>query len=247
MASSTHDEIGRPHEPLQVLYRDEAVVAVVKPAGIPVHRTRGTGKQRPLLQMLRDQLGQWVYPVHRLDQPTSGAIVFALSSLAAQRLSQAFRNHDVEKEYLAVVRGYAPDAGRIDHPVSDPDTGKAHPAVTRFRRLETVELPAPVGRYPTARYSLVSLIPFTGRRHQLRRHMRHIAHPVIGDTAYGDGRHNRFFRNTLHIHRLMLAATRLRFLHPVSGARIAVTAPLDAAFQTILLRFDWQGQNGAPP
>lgn len=224
---------------LPVLFRDPHVVVVDKPPGIPVHRTRGAGDKRPLLQRLRDQLGQWIYPVHRLDQPTSGVIVFALSPEAARTMSQAFRRHEVEKEYVAVVRGWPAAAGDIAHPVTDASRGRSYAAATRYRRLATATLPYPVGPYASARYALVLLRPLTGRRHQLRRHMCHISHPIVGDTAYGDGRHNRFFRERIGVRRLMLAATRLSFVHPATGRRLTVCAPPDSAFRQALQRLGW--------
>ena len=121
-------------------------------------------------------------------------------------------------------------------------------AVTAYRRLATVEMPVAVGRYATARYSLLRIVPRTGRKHQIRRHMKHIFHPVIGDTSYGDGRHNQFFREQLGSRRLLLAATGLGWQHPHTGRRVSVSAPLDADFQKLVRRLDWErhfGPDGA--
>jgi len=227
-------------EPLPLLYRDTHVVAVNKPSGLAVHRSKDTGRAPVLLQQLRDQLQQWVYPVHRLDRPTSGVIVFGLSPAAARQLSMQFRLHEVEKTYIAVVRGYTETEGTIDHSITDKEKHTARASVTDYRRLSTFEVPVAVGRYQTARYSLVEVRPRTGRRHQIRRHFCHISHPVIGDTMYGDGRHNRMFRHRLHARRLMLMAVRLTVRHPETGDRLALHAPPDADFQAVFRHFGWQ-------
>jgi tRNA pseudouridine65 synthase len=239
--------------PLELLYRDDTLVAVNKPAGLQVHRSRGsevTAAGRYLLQRLRDQLGRWVFPLHRLDRPTSGVILFALDGDTARRVAAQFRRGEVEKHYLAVVRGYAPDAGRIDHPLKRltsrgrgrPAAGVPQTAVTDYRCLAKVELPFAVAPYPTSRYSLVGLAPKTGRRHQLRRHLKHIAHPIIGDTCYGKGAHNHLFRERLGIRGLLLTAVGLGLDHPLTGARILIEAPLPGRFRALLKRLGWDGE-----
>lgn len=192
---------------LTLLYQDEWLVAVNKPSGLLVHRSwLDKGETRFAMQMTRDLIGgRHVYPVHRLDRPTSGVLLFALDPVIARALTEAFTQRQVHKEYLALVRGWAPEQGVIDYPLkeqldkiadamSNPDR-PAQDAVTTFRRLHKVELPHAVSKkHPTSRYSLVRLFPKTGRKHQLRRHMDHLFHPIVGDTTHGDGRHNRFFR-----------------------------------------------------
>jgi tRNA pseudouridine65 synthase len=235
---------------LQVLYLDDWMVAVHKPSGLLVHRSLIDKREtRFALQQVRDQLGQRVYPVHRLDKPTSGVLLFALDPETARRLTAQFTAGEVSKTYCAVVRGYAPAAGEIDYPLrEEPDrmtdglaeADKApRQALTRYRRLARVELPNPVGRYQTARYSLIELSPRTGRRHQLRRHLKHIFHPIIGDTTHGDGRHNRFFRDRFGSRRLLLAATSMEFAHPHTGARLQIAAPLTDDFRRIIDEFGW--------
>lgn len=235
-------------ESLEILYRDEHLVAISKPAGLLVHRSPIDRREtRFALQILRDQLGQRVYPVHRLDKPTSGVLLFGLSSEAAHRTAEAFASRQVRKKYLAVVRGYSPEQGTIDYPLRDePDqrAAKAPPvearaALTDFRRLATVELPIAVGRYATSRYSLVEAQPLSGRRHQLRRHFKHLSHPIIGDTTHGNGQHNRFFRQQFDCLRLLLAATELSFIHPYSDLPLAVQAPLGEDFCTLLATLGW--------
>jgi len=235
---------------LEILYLDEVLVAVNKPAGMLVHRSAiDTRAEVFVLQLLRDQIGQWVYPVHRLDRPTSGVLLFALSAETAHRLAEAFARHEVEKHYLAVVRGFVDDSGCIDQPLkeskdrladrfsqADPE---AQPAITRYVRLATAELPRAVGPHATARYSLVRITPSTGRKHQIRRHFSHLSHPVIGDTEHGDRFHNRFFRDVLHCSRLLLAAIELTVIHPLRRQPLTITAPLDPAFLEILRQLNW--------
>lgn len=224
---------------IAILYQDEAIIAVHKPAGLPVHRSAYVGRRTVLLQKLRDQIGRRIYPVHRLDQPTSGVLLFAFHSEIAARLAATIQGNAMGKDYLAMTRGYTPLSGRIDHPIRPADGAPTQAAVTGYARLATTELPIAVRPFPSARYSLLHLKPVTGRMHQLRRHMAHIAHPIIGDTTYGDGHHNRAMRAHLDIHRLMLMAVRLRFPHPVSNESMTITAPPDDDFQRVCHRLDW--------
>ncbi|APG28381.1 pseudouridylate synthase [Syntrophotalea acetylenivorans] len=235
-------------EALEILYRDEHLVAVNKPAGLLVHRSPIDRREtRFALQIVRNQLGKRVYPVHRLDKPTSGVLLFGLSSEAAHRTAEAFAGRQVSKKYLAVLRGYSAEQGTIDYPLRDePDQRaskappvEARPSRTDFRRLATVELPIPVGRYPSSRYSLVEAQPLSGRRHQLRRHFKHLSHPIVGDTTHGNGDHNRFFRQQFDCHRLLLAAIELSFAHPYSGLPLTVQAPLADDFCSLLTSLGW--------
>lgn len=235
--------------PLVLLYRDERIALFNKPAGLLVHRSWiDPMETRFALQLARDLLGQRVYPVHRLDKPTSGLLLFALSPDDATQLTAAFTAGAVNKRYLAVVRGIPPESGLIDYPLleeqdkRDPhrQEGKApQEAVTAYRRLATTELPFAVGRYPTSRYALLEIAPQTGRRRQIRRHLKHIFHPLIGDVDYGEGRHNRFFREEFACHRLLLHAAELTFPHPEDGRLLTVTAPLDPVFTSVLARLGW--------
>lgn len=237
-------------EALDILYRDAWLVAVNKPAGLLVHRSWiDKNETRFALQIVRDQIGQYVYPVHRLDKPTSGVLLFALDADTARRIGETFETGRVRKEYLAVVRGYTDPHGRIDYPlkeIHDKMTDKkarkdkdAQDAVTIFERLATAELPYPVGRYATARYSLLRLLPETGRKHQLRRHMKHLLHPIVGDTKYGRTEHNNLFRETFACRRLLLAATGIEFPHPVTGESLRISASPGADFEALLHRFGW--------
>lgn len=239
------------HDDLTILYRDEHFVAVHKPSGLLVHRSDiDRHATQFALQMARNQLGQRVYPVHRLDKPTSGILLFALHSEAARKIMPLFQTHAVNKTYTAVVRGYTEASGVIDHPlredldkIADRKVNKAKPAqaaITQYQCLQTVELPYPVGRYASSRYALLSITPRTGRKHQIRRHLKHIFHPIIGDTTHGDGRHNAFFRQQYGCDRLLLAATELSFVHPYLGTSIAIEAPLEGIFATIVQQLGWR-------
>ncbi len=215
--------------PLTILYQDAHYVAIDKPPGLLVHRSRISQDRAFALQTLRDQLGRHVYPVHRLDRATSGVLLFALSAEAARRLVAEFERQAVDKEYLAVVRGWVEERGLIDHPVADDEgSGIAQAARTRYGCLARVELPFAVDRYPTSRYSLVSASPETGRRQQIRKHFKHLSHPLIGDTTHGNGRHNRFFREEFGVRRLLLMAHRLTFRQPISGEWVTISAAIDA-------------------
>lgn len=232
---------------LEILYRDEHVVAVNKPPGLLVHRTRIDAREtRFLLQILRDQIGRHVYPVHRLDKGTSGVVVFALHPDAARRMAAAFREERVRKTYLAVVRGYAPIHLVVDHALRDrrdsfaPRVVRVRNAITEVWCLACAEIPVAVGRYPTGRYSLVACRPRTGRKHQIRRHLKHLRHPVIGDANYGDGAHNRFFRDQFGTTGLLLAAAAIRFEHPFGDEELDIRAPLPESFRRILARPVWQ-------
>lgn len=215
---------------LTVLHRDEHLIAVHKPPGLLVHRTGlDAHETRFALQLLRDQIGAAVYPVHRLDKATSGILLFALSSEIAGRCRAAFEAGGVAKRYLAVVRGHPCEWGTVDHPLDREDhagqaAGLRQPALTDYRRLATVELPVAVDRYPTSRYALVELVPHTGRRHQLRRHMKHIAHPMLGDATHGKGPLNRAVAALIGVQRLWLHACALTLAHPVTGAPLRIEA-----------------------
>lgn len=222
---------------LPVIYQDEYLVVVDKPSGMLVHRSfLDKYETRFVLQTLRDQLGCHVYPVHRLDRPTSGVLVFALSPEIARVLSLQIASGQWRKGYLAVVRGVIRAAGTLDYPLQEQLDAIAdkqarqdkapQTAVTRYLPLQQVELPYAVSRYPTSRYSLVALQPLTGRKHQLRRHLAHLRHPIIGDTSHGDGKHNAFFRQQLQSERLLLCAFTLQLPHPVSGVTLNLHAQL---------------------
>jgi len=235
---------------LEILYQDEYIVAINKPSGLLVHKSPIDRHETEFaLQLVRDQIGAYVYPIHRLDKPTSGVLLFALSSEVAQMMSDLFRASQVSKEYIAIVRGYVEKSGLIDHPLKQMlDTQKqkregitkeVQEAQTSFECLGTVELPYAVSRYPVARYSLIKLLPKSGRKHQLRRHMKHIFHPIVGDTKHGRGEHNILFREKFNCYRLLLHSHRVTFMHPVSKEEVIIEASLDLLFQDLLEKFTW--------
>ncbi|MCW8998263.1 MAG: tRNA pseudouridine(65) synthase TruC [Kangiellaceae bacterium] len=240
---------------LPILYQDEYIVAIDKPSGLLVHRSMIDKREtRFALQMTRDQIGQYVYPVHRLDKPTSGVLLMALSSEIATKLTEQFSRKPpvqkqsaqkkVSKKYIALVRGYTSEEGTIDYALKeelDKMTDKkaqqdkpAQEAITHYKTLWQGEVAIPVGRYPTARYSLVALTPETGRKHQLRRHMKHIFHPIVGDTTHGDGKHNTMFREHFGLSRLLLVAKELTFEHPVTSEAIKLSASVGKEFERVL-------------
>ena len=223
---------------LRILHQDDKLVAVDKPPGLLVHRTGlDAGETQFALQLLRDQLGRPVWPAHRLDKGTSGVLLFALDAETARALGLAFEAPDlVRKTYRAVVRGWPPAEGLIDHPLKrledDARAGRmeVQDALTRYRTLERYELPLPYGGFPATRCALVELQALTGRRHQLRRHLKHIAHPIIGDATHGKGPLNRAMAELLGLQRLWLHALRLELPHPLSGAPLRIEAPCDQAW-----------------
>lgn len=239
-------------EQLPILYRDESIVVIDKPPGLLVHRSEiDRHETRFAIQILRDQIGQRVWPAHRLDRGTSGVLLFGLSAEIAGRLGQQFEQGTIDKRYWAVVRGHPPASGSIDYPLSrqrdayefqgSESSTEAQSALTHFRKLAEIELSVAIDRYPSSRYALLELEPVTGRRHQIRRHLKHISHPIIGDATYGKGRHNRYFADELACGRLLLACTGLAFNHPESGERLQIKAPVAGDFAALLARFGWPG------
>ena len=219
---------------LTVLWQDTHLIAIHKPAGWLVHRTGlDAGETRFVVQTLRDQLGgQRVHPVHRLDKGTCGVLLLALHAEAARAMGAAFMAHAVHKRYLALVRGWAPEAVEVDHALrpddAPPDT-PAQPARTQFRRLACFERTEAFDpRFPVTRASLVEAVPLTGRRHQIRRHLKHIAHPILGDATHGKGPLNRWWAapQRLGQQRLWLHAQALDFVHPLTGAPVALRSGL---------------------
>ena len=229
-----------------ILYQSDALVAINKPSGIKVHRGACDSRNETfVLQRLRDQIGKRLYPVHRLDRPTSGVLVFALTAGAARSLAKSFARQEVIKTYLAVVRGYTAEKGQIDHALTkDPQQkgadARRQTALTRYVRLDTVELPFAVGPYASSRYSLIRVRPQTGRMHQIRRHLCHLAHPVIGDRQYGDNKHNRSFKERWQCERLLLAATELTLPQPVTRIPLKMVAPISGPFAAVIRVLGWE-------
>lgn len=237
---------------LSILYRDDYVIAINKPSGLLVHRSEiDRHETRFAMQLLRDQIGQHVFPVHRLDKPTSGVLLFALSAEIAALMGPIFAEHNAKKTYLAIVRGIAPEILHIDYALTEEQdkytdkkarAAEPKPAVTDIERLAEITLPFGADKYPESRYSLVKCLPRTGRKHQIRRHLKHISHPIIGDAKHGKGNHNRFFQQEFSAHRLLLAATELVFAHPILNRELKIVAPLDLTMTNLLRRFGWDSK-----
>jgi tRNA pseudouridine65 synthase len=220
---------------LAILYQDDHLVAVHKPPGLLVHRTGlDAGETRFALQMLRDQLGQMVWPAHRLDKGTSGVLLFALSAEAARAVGMQFDAGTVRKTYRAVVRGWPDDMGVIDHPLRRMDgfggMGEAQQALTRYTLLARYELPLPDREFASTRCALIELKPETGRQHQLRRHCKHMAHAIVGDATHGKGAVNRAVAELLGVNRLWLLAQELQLQHPATGAPLVLRAQEESAW-----------------
>lgn len=240
---------------LTILYRDEQLVAINKPSGLLVHRSPiDRHETRFAIQLLRDQIGQRVYPAHRLDKPTSGVLLFALDSGTARLLNDAWQGGRVSKHYVALVRGYL-EAVDLDYPLRyqadkhGDAPGSDQPlqsAQTSFAPLAQTELPEAVDRYPTSRYSLVHCRPGTGRKHQIRRHLKHLHHPIIGDPKYGKSVHNHFFARRFGADRLLLAATQLRLQHPLTGEPLTINAPITGRFGRTIDTFGWRNSLPEP-
>ncbi|NRB65906.1 MAG: tRNA pseudouridine(65) synthase TruC [Vibrio sp.] len=236
---------------LDIVFQDEYFVAVNKPAGMLVHRSwLDKHETQFVMQTLRDQIGQHVFPLHRLDRPTSGVLIFALSSDVASQVMPMFANHEMVKTYHAVVRGWIEEAGRLDYAlkveldkIADKHASQekeAQEAITDYCPLAKTEIPYSTGKFTTTRYCLMELKPLTGRKHQLRRHMAHLRHPIVGDTTHGDGKHNKLFREVYDSHRLLLHASRLEFVHPFTKQTVLIKAKLDDTWQKICDEFAWQ-------
>ncbi|MGD8171189.1 tRNA pseudouridine(65) synthase TruC [Vibrio sp. TRT 21S02] len=235
---------------LEIVYQDEYFVAVNKPAGMLVHRSwLDKHETQFVMQTLRDQIGQHVFPLHRLDRPTSGVLMFALSSEVASQVMPMFANHEMEKTYHAIVRGWIVEEGRLDYPlkieldkIADKHASQekeAQDAITDYCPLAQVEIPYSTGKFPTTRYCLMELKPLTGRKHQLRRHMAHLRHPIVGDTTHGDGKHNKLFREVYDSHRLLLHASKLVFTHPFSQQTVVIKAGVDDTWKKLCSEFNW--------
>jgi len=236
---------------LEILYKDEYLVVINKPSGLLVHKSMIDKHEIYFaMKILRDQIGQYVYPIHRLDKPTSGVLLFALDKESTRLMSEQFMEHTNKKTYLAVVRGYTDESGLIDHAlkykldkIADKNANhdkEDQEALTEYKSLARVEIPFRVGKYNKTRYSLVEVKPKTGRKHQIRRHMKHISHHILGDTKYGRGEHNKLIREKFDCNRLLLHAFSLQITHPYSKEILTFRASFDDTFKSIFKSFDWE-------
>lgn len=219
---------------LDIIYQDEYLIAINKPHGLLVHRTAMASDAKVFaLQLLRDQVGRKVSPVHRLDRKTGGLLLFAFDKENEIAMQKQFMEGQVKKKYLAVLRGYAPDNMDIDYPLMK-DNGVMQEAFTSFVTLKRTELEIPFGKHATSRYSLVEASPTTGRMHQLRKHFAHIFYPIIGDRKHGCNKQNRFFKEQWDMTTMLLHASELSFVHPVSGVLMELRADLQPEFRAVL-------------
>ncbi len=221
-------------EPLEILYQDAHVVAINKPHGLLVHRSKiATNTDVYALQLLRDQMGQKVFPAHRLDRKTSGVLLFALTPEANSLLQKQFAENRVRKSYLSIVRGFTPKQETIDYALTN-ESGKTQDAVTSYSTLKQSEIEVPFGQFPTSRYSLIEVLPTTGRFHQIRKHLAHIFHPIIGDRPHGCNKQNKLFKEKWNMMRMMLHANSLEFIHPITDEPVIINADLSTEFKRTL-------------
>lgn len=219
---------------LEILYRDEFLIAINKPHGLLVHRSSiANDTSEFALQKLRDQIGRPVYPAHRLDRKTGGVLLFTLDKDTDRLAQTLFSEKRIDKRYLAILRGYCPEKGVIDHPLLK-ENGTSQNAVTHFRKLAQAEIEVPHGKFPTSRYSLVEANPETGRMHQLRRHFAHIFYPIIGDRPHGCNKQNKLWKDRFAMDTMLLHAHSLSFQHPHTGDTIEIKANLQPEFIRVL-------------
>lgn len=219
---------------LEILYQDDYLVAINKPNGLLVHRSPiATNTDVYALQLLRDQLNQKVYPCHRLDRKTSGVLVFALSKEVQKMMNDAFMNNETSKSYLAIVRGFTEDSGSVEYALTN-DKGKLQEALTHYITLVKTELPIPLGKFSSSRYSLVEVTPVTGRMHQIRKHFAHIFHPIIGDRPHGCNKQNKLFLEKWEMSNMLLHSKSLRFTHPITEIVVEIKASLPSEFERML-------------
>ena len=224
---------------LEIVYQDDYLIAINKPHGLLVHRSSIANDAKEFaLQMLRDQIGRHVSPVHRLDRKTGGLLLFALDKETEIAMHQQFQSAEVVKKYLAILRGYAPDSLEIDYPLAK-ENGTMQEAFTAFVTLKRAELEVAFGKHPTSRYSLVEATPTTGRMHQLRRHFAHIFYPIIGDRKHGCNKQNRFFKEQWDMTTMLLHASELSFKHPVTGKQVELKAAVQREFEGVMELMGW--------
>ncbi|MBB6460824.1 pseudouridine synthase [Flammeovirga kamogawensis] len=221
---------------LEILFQDEHYIAINKPSGLLVHPSELTGNEGDFaIFQLRDQIGKYIYPCHRLDRATSGVLIFAFSSDATAQF-QKLNNEDgeVEKRYLSLVRGHLLEEKLLTNHIKNRYDKVYKSAKTLIKPIQNVELDIPVGPYPTSRYSLVESRPYTGRTHQIRLHLRGENHPIIGDRRYGDHRHNNMMLEKFKLDRLWLHASSYSFVHPYTKKMVCVKSSLPQDFSQIL-------------
>ncbi|HEY9195605.1 MAG TPA: pseudouridine synthase [Mucilaginibacter sp.] len=224
---------------LEIIYRDEHLIAINKPHGLLVHRSPiAADASEFALQLLRDQIGMKVNPVHRIDRKTGGILLFAFSKEVEVAMQKAFMENQVSKKYLAIVRGHTPDTEDIDYPLRK-ENGTLQDAFTTYTTLKRAELDIAFGKHPTSRYSLVEAVPATGRMHQLRKHLSHIFHPIIGDRTHGCNKQNKLFLERWEMTTMLLHAAELTFKHPVTIEEVNIHAGLQPEFKRVMEIMGW--------
>lgn len=221
-------------EALDILYQDEYLVAVNKPCGYLVHRSPiARDAEFIVLQILRDQIGKRVYPIHRIDRKTSGVLLFALDSDTNRIVGKDFADHKVKKEYTAIVRGWIGENGIVDYALTN-DSGKTQEAITRYECLSRFEIDLPHGKFQTSRYSHVEVTPQTGRMHQIRKHMNHLRHPILGDRPHGCSKQNRLWKGAFGLTNMMLHSKSLEIKHPHSNSMLLIEAPYFSEYSRVM-------------
>ena len=231
---------------LEIIFEDQELVVINKPAGLLVHKTAlAFGEEENALIQLRDQIGSWVAPVHRLDRATSGCLLFAKNEQILPKLQSLFMERKIQKTYCCIVRGIPMEKeGLIDHPLTSERSGKLQEAQSKYKVLAETEQPFnSTGRYPTSRYSFLEIELLTGRTHQIRRHLAHIRHYILGDKKHGDNKQNHYFETHFSLEQLLLHAWQLQFRHPTSGKILSVGCALPPHFQHIVEKLGWAGSH----
>lgn len=217
---------------IDIIYEDEQLVAINKPHGLLVHRTKIANDVSVFaLQLVRNKINKRVYPVHRIDRKTSGVLLFAKSKESLANLQSIFKDQKVEKTYLAIVRGFLEPEGNIDYPLMEGH--KVRKAITSYRVKQEFELNIPSGKFQSSRYSFIEIKPITGRFHQIRKHMAHIFHPIIGDRPHGCNKQNKLWKEKYEMTTMLLHATSLQFNYP-EGNPILIKAELSNEFKRVL-------------
>lgn len=216
---------------LEIIYKDEYLAAINKPHGLLVHKSGYASNANEFaIQLLRDQIGRKVYPCHRIDRKTGGVLLFALNSETNCMMQTLFARNKIKKEYLAIVRGYSQKRDTINYPITN-EKGKMQEAVTVYKTLKQSEVDIPSGKFETSRYSLVEVLPQTGRMHQIRKHFAHIMHPIIGDRPHGCNKQNKIFKEKFNMITMMLHALELKFIHPKTNQEIIISASPQEEFK----------------
>lgn len=219
---------------LEILYQDEHIIAINKPHGLLVHQSPiARDADEFAIQLLRDQIGKKVYPVHRLDRKTSGVLLFAFSKEVNRALTEQFTTKQIEKRYIAIVRGFAPEEMHIDYALYK-DNGVLQDAQTLIKRLQIAEINLPSGKHQTSRYSLIEAFPFTGRMHQIRKHLAHILNPIIGDRPHGCNKQNKLWLENFQMNTMLLHGASLKLMHPVTNEELLIEAKIHSEFKRVM-------------